>query len=210
VFSWIAWIAGVVGVGYVAAVLLVWRYQERIVFQPPRILADEDASAQRVEYPAADCTSIFAYVVGDVRHAPAIMLAFHGNADLARWFVPWAQRVVASTGAAVVLPEYRGYAGLQGSPSYESARQDARSCLEFVRDTLGIPASRLVYFGHSLGSAIATELAVESAPRPLILQSPFPGSRCFGQCSPAYSTTRSIRCMRSLPPCGWLTVSTTA
>ena len=101
------------------------------------------------------------------------MLAFHGNADVARWLVPWAKKVVERTGLCVVLAEYRGYDGLAGEPSYQASARDARAAWEFTRDSLGVTPDRLVLFGHSLGSAIAAELAGTANPRALVLQSPF-------------------------------------
>lgn len=114
-------------------------------------------------------------------HASVVVLAFHGNADLARWFVPWARDVATNTGAAVVLPEYRGYDGLAGTPTYEGSALDARAALALVRDGLDVPPDRLVYFGHSLGSAIAAELAVVLPPRTLILQAPLSSARAMAQ-----------------------------
>jgi fermentation-respiration switch protein FrsA (DUF1100 family) len=105
------------------------------------------------------------------------MLAFHGNADIARWLVPWASHVVRETGACVVLAEYRGYDGAAGSPTYAGSSLDARAALDFVRDTMHVAPSDMVLFGHSLGSAIAAELASAEPPRVLILQSPFSTAR---------------------------------
>jgi fermentation-respiration switch protein FrsA (DUF1100 family) len=72
-----------------------------------------------------------------------------------------------------MLPEYRGYDGIVGVPSYEGSARDSRAALAYVRDSLHVASSRTVYFGHSLGSAIAAELAAVEPPRALVLQSPF-------------------------------------
>jgi hypothetical protein len=101
------------------------------------------------------------------------MLAFHGNADVARWLVPWAQTVAERANLCVVLAEYRGYDGLAGEPSYAGSAQDALAALHFTRDSLGVTPDRLVLYGHSLGSAVAAELATVAQPRALVLQSPF-------------------------------------
>jgi fermentation-respiration switch protein FrsA (DUF1100 family) len=95
--------------------------------------------------------------------------------------VPWATEVVHATGVAVLLPEYRGYDGLTGTPTYAGVTRDALAALQFARDSLGIPAQRLVYFGHSLGSAVATELATHARPQALVLQSPFTSARAMAQ-----------------------------
>jgi len=166
---------------YVCLLLLLWRFQEQIVFQPPSVVASEDASARLVRYRAEDGVELFAFVVGDCAENTPFVIAFHGNADLARWFVPWATQLAREAGACVMIPEYRGYDGLIGAPTYAGSAHDALAALAFARDTLHIPSDRLVYFGHSLGTAIATELAAIEPPRALALQSPFSSARAMSR-----------------------------
>lgn len=159
--------------------LWLWRHQERVVFQPPSVWVDAPAPARRVTFPAADGHELFGYLLTprQADDTTALVIAFHGNADLAAWTVPWAREVVELTGIPVLIPEYRGYAGIPGSPTYESASADAGGALSYAIDSLR--ASQIVLFGHSLGSAVATELAMHMQdsrgiqPRALVLQSPF-------------------------------------
>ena len=162
---------------YVGLLVLLWRFQEQIVFQPPRGVAPSDVSARQVHYAAEDGTSLFAFIVGDCNPTSTLVLAFHGNADLARWFVPWASELARTANTCVMIPEYRGYDGLGGNPSYAASAYDARAALAFARDSLGVRSDHLVYYGHSLGTAIATELAASDPPRALVLQSPFTSAR---------------------------------
>lgn len=172
-------IAGV-GLVYSGLLFVLWRFQERIVFQPPSDVSPTSVPARQVHYRAADGVQLFAYIVGDCDPQRPFVLAFHGNADIARWFVPWAMRLARETNACVMLPEYRGYDGVPGNPTYEGSELDARAALEYATNTLDVPASRLVYFGHSLGSAIATELTDVRRPRSLVLQSPFTSALDIG------------------------------
>jgi pimeloyl-ACP methyl ester carboxylesterase len=48
-----------------------------------------------------------------------------------------------------------------------------------VLDSLNVPTSNLVYFGHSLGSAVAAELAATMPPRALVLQAPLSSARAM-------------------------------
>jgi fermentation-respiration switch protein FrsA (DUF1100 family) len=169
-----------VGVVYSGLLLILWHYQERIVFQPPVDVAPTSVPARQVHYRASDGVKLFAYVVGDCGPDRPLVLAFHGNADISRWLVPWASTLAKETNACVVLPEYRGYDGLAGVPTYGGSELDARAALDYVSDSLGVRPVNLVYFGHSLGSAIAAELAGVQAPRSLVLQSPFSSAREMG------------------------------
>jgi fermentation-respiration switch protein FrsA (DUF1100 family) len=170
--------AGLVAL-YPVWVALVWWLQERIVFQPPSHVPAERVDAMRVEYAATDGTALFGYLVGGQAGGSPVVLAFHGNAELARWLVPWALRLSQTTGARVFLAEYRGYDGVAGRPSYAASSLDADAALAFLRDRLDPPASGVVYFGHSLGTAIAAELASRHAPRALVLQAPFSSARAM-------------------------------
>jgi fermentation-respiration switch protein FrsA (DUF1100 family) len=160
---------------------LMWRYQERVVFQPPPDNPDAPRPARRVEYMASDGGRSFGYLVAPAagaREPATVVIAFHGNADLAAWQVPWALEVAERTGAAVLLPEYRGYAGAPGPPTYATAAADARGALDFARSSFR--SAGIVLYGHSLGSAIAAELAAEmreQPPKALILVSPFTSAR---------------------------------
>src|SRR4051794_16635536 len=111
----------------VATTLWLWRFQERVVFQPPRGLPEAPASAKRVDFAAADGPALFGYLIEPSSHADrdTIVIAFHGNADLAAWFVPWARELAERTGVSVLVPEYRGYAGIEGVPSYMNAAADS-------------------------------------------------------------------------------------
>ena len=167
----------------VGLVLLLWWKQESITWQPPRPPFPH-VTARRVDYTASDGQPLYAYVVGGRDAAAArgpLLLVFHGNADLAGWQIPWAEQVARRTGWTVLAAEYRGYGGLSGAPTYEGSQRDARAAYAFARDSLGVPADQIAIFGHSLGSAVATELAAEVKPRALILQSPFTSARAMAR-----------------------------
>ncbi|HWL38612.1 MAG TPA: alpha/beta hydrolase [Gemmatimonadaceae bacterium] len=160
--------------------LLLWWGQERILFQPP-ILFDVREQTGRVEYRATDGQQLVGYVVGDPKTSVGLLLCFHGNADLAVWQLDWARSVHERTGYAVFLAEYRGYMSLGGTPSYATTRLDADAAYDHARKSLGVDSARLAYFGHSLGSAVAAELAERHPPRALLLQSPFSSARAMAR-----------------------------
>ena len=197
-------LAGIVGIAVAAALVWVafttlwlWRNQERVVFQPPQLDVQTPEGVERVEYEASDHGRVYGYVVrpaGAVGRSRVCIIAFHGNADLAAWFVPWARELSDRTGATILLPEYRGYGGLRAKPSYETANADALGALAFVRETLR-PES-IVLFGHSLGTAIAADVALAMSkdgaiPGALILQSPF-------------TSAREMAARMLVPPIPWL------
>jgi uncharacterized protein len=104
------------------------------------------------------------------------LLFFHGNAgniadrlDNIRFLV---QR-----GLNVLIIDYRGYGRSDGVPSEQGTYRDAESAWLWLQSRIGIDPARLVYFGRSLGGAVATELAVRHPPRKLIIESTFTSVR---------------------------------
>ncbi len=158
-------------------VALIWVFQENVAFQPERGPFPRDEGVPRVEFKAADGQPLFAYIVGDPQAAPGLVIAFHGNADLAVRQLDWAKEIHRRWNIAVMIPEYRGYMGLSGKPSYSGSQLDAEAAYQYAQTTMGIPDERLVLFGHSLGTAIAAELAARRQPASLVLQSPFTSAR---------------------------------
>lgn len=78
---------------------------------------------------------------------------------------------LAARGLGVVLVDYRGFGGNPGAPSEEGLADDARSAALAVARLA--PNRPVVYFGESLGTGVATRLAVEMPPAALVLASPF-------------------------------------
>ena len=156
---------------------LIWWGQEKLVYFPQPAPYAHPAEVHRVDYTAADGQPLLAYAVGDPATARGVLLCFHGNADLAIYQVDWAREVNRRTGYAVVLAEYRGYMGLGGKPTYKGVQLDAEAAYDMVRSRLGVDSSRIAFFGYSLGSAVAAELALKHEPRALLLQAPFTSAR---------------------------------
>jgi hypothetical protein len=187
------WGAGALSAAAAAcvSVALVWAPQEQVVWQPPRWGAADRSpppDAHRLDFRAPDGQPLLAWAVAPARGVRrGTLLAFHGNAELAAWGVPWARRVAHHTGWRVVLAEYRGYAGLGGAPSYAHSAGDARAAYDAaLRAGPAAADGPVALFGHSLGSAVATELAAElaaqgRAPGALVLQSPFTSVRAMAR-----------------------------
>jgi len=76
-------------------------------------------------------------------------------------------------GMGVLLFDYRGYGGNPGRPSEQGLALDVRAARGHLVEQAGVSPDRLLYFGDSLGSAVATELATEHPPAGMVLRSPF-------------------------------------
>jgi uncharacterized protein len=100
------------------------------------------------------------------------VIVFNGNAGN-RGFRAALAAMLADAGLATLLFDYRGYGENKGQPSEEGLARDAEAAYGYVATRKDVNASRLVYFGESLGTGVAVRLATKHAPRALILRSPF-------------------------------------
>jgi fermentation-respiration switch protein FrsA (DUF1100 family) len=100
-----------------------------------------------------------------------VILFFHGNGSNIAGFWPKAKLYV-DKGFGVFLCEYRGYGGNPGSPTEEGLYNDAQGCLFALQDK-GYGPWNLVYYGESLGSGVAVDLAVKHPPKALVLECPY-------------------------------------
>jgi len=108
-------------------------------------------------------------------HPPAgdrepLIVFFHGNgSDLANSVAK--MRPFLEAGFGLLATGYRGYSGNPGKPSEDGLSADARSVLDWV-ERQGYARERLVYFGESLGTAVAVKMASERHPSALVLEAP--------------------------------------
>ena len=166
-----------IGVAAVGTVLLVWMIQRRLIYFP---LGDVPAPSQvgltlveEVQFPTADGLTLNGWFIRSASSAPAsTVVVFNGNAGNRAYRAPLAT-ALQDQGVQVFLFDYRGYGGNEGTPTETGLRADARAAHTYVVGRGDVDAARLIYFGESLGSAVAIALAAEHVPAGLVLRSPF-------------------------------------
>lgn len=80
---------------------------------------------------------------------------------------PW-----LDAGYGVLMIGYRGFSN-PGTPSEDGIYDDARAAIEEVRKQQGLPDKAFVFYGESLGTGVATQMATEFDASALILESPY-------------------------------------
>ena len=171
------WMAAAGAAGIVLILLSFWMTQRRLIYFPSPDVGDPAgvglAHAERVVFGTRDGLQLNGWFVP----APAspsgdVVLVFNGNAgnrsyraDLARAF--------GARGLATLLFDYRGYGDNPGTPTEEGLARDAEAARAYLESRGGVDSRRIVYFGESLGAAVAVRLAVSHPPRALVLRSPF-------------------------------------
>ena len=108
---------------------------------------------------------------GPARPGQPTILYFHGNgANLAAR----AERIrfLMEHGLGVYMMSWRGYSGSGGSPSEAANVADARLAYADLTG-LGVRPRDIVLYGESLGTGVATRIAVEHETAGLILDAPY-------------------------------------
>ncbi len=167
--------------------MVAWNWLAgKVIFQPtsgidlrPEMLGID---GDEVFLTSEDGTRLHGFFVASPAATRAILF-LHGNAGNASHRLPNAAEL-AKLGAAVLVPDYRGYGMSEGTPSEAGCYADARAALEDLVGR-GFPENRIVLFGRSLGAAVAVDLAQDREIAGVILESTFTSAadvarRAFG------------------------------
>jgi fermentation-respiration switch protein FrsA (DUF1100 family) len=162
---------------YLALLVALRVSESRLSYVPgARALAppppDLGLSPERVEIPSTDGVTLVAWII----RAPSSdsagrwLLVCHGNAgNLSDASRPEHYAGLRALGLNLLAFDYRGYGESGGQPTERGLYEDAEAAYRYLWETVGVPPERIVLFGHSLGSAVAVELATRVPAAGLVL-----------------------------------------
>lgn len=151
----------------------VWALQRKLIYLPGQAVPAVPNGVEAVSHVTEDGLELEGWLISAPSAPRGWVLVFPGNAGNRSARLPLG-RALAGSGYTALLVDYRGYGGNPGSPSEEGLRRDARSALSYLERRDDVDVDRIAYFGESLGSGVAVQLAAEEPPAALILRSPFP------------------------------------
>lgn len=158
----------------------VYFFPERVFYNPdntkPNFTYAKSVipTLHEVAYKTADGRDIYAWYATPINPQKAVIF-FHGNSYNIYYHIP---RVLPflRAGYTVILPEYEGFGGIEGTPSQRNMEDNMRATIKFLNDK-GVQNKDIVLYGHSLGTYMATYVAAKLAGNEkfdaLILESPF-------------------------------------
>jgi fermentation-respiration switch protein FrsA (DUF1100 family) len=171
--------------GYLVAILIVYAgllvllriFENHLIFFPDipgRLSGDWQPHGLPVEdvwLHTSDAVKLHAWWIA-APGAEFTFVAFHGNA------ANIANRAdiydfLRSVPANVLAVEYRGYGKSEGKPDEAGLYLDAQAAYEYLVKDRAVPPGRVVPIGHSLGTAVATDLASKREVGGLVLEAPF-------------------------------------
>lgn len=158
----------------VFAVLLIYVFQRQLIYFPtpdkPKQSNFAALDLVQINITTKDNLLLNAWYK-KAKYKSATVLFLHGNAGNIGHRMPTARQLI-NAGFGVLLLEYRGYGGNEGTPSETGLYKDGHAALNYISKQ-GVSSSQLVLFGESIGTGVATKLATETSSCALILQSPF-------------------------------------
>ena len=115
------------------------------------------------------------------RHGDRLVVLFHGQASTMAREAAFGN-IFAGHGFSVLLAEYAGY-GLakKESPSESGIYDDSEALVRMIQQKYGFAAERTVFWGRSLGSGVAAELALRKTGGAAILVTPYTSIAAVGE-----------------------------
>lgn len=174
------WLLGTAGVLWFGTSMLLWCCPQHFFYHPKRTAADlkkaqaDGYAAEEVQYASADGTRLYAWFTKP-GHKNEIIVFFHGNAHNIEGFYYKLQPLIRA-GYGVLLPEYRGFGGIEGKITEPALAADALAAVKYLH-SIGYQNSQIILYGMSLGSYTSSFVAAhygEGEPfSALILEVPF-------------------------------------
>lgn len=159
---------------FVCIFLLMYFFQRDLIYFPNTqrpLLQDYHVKEMRqVFLPTKDHLLLNAWYK-PAHYSLPTLLYLHGNSGNIGYPMPVIRHFM-NGGLGVLLIEYRGYGGNQGKPTEKGLYEDGQTALDFLKQE-GVKSQKIVLYGESLGSGVATYLATKNSVCAVILQSPY-------------------------------------
>ena len=176
-------VASVVVAAMVAVLAIVFVRQESLIYFPDRHVrstpADLGMAFEDVRLTTDDGVAVAAWWIPAPNSRGALIFC-HGNAGNMGDRIG-KLRLFYDLGLSVLTFDYRGYGSSEGKPSEEGTARDMDAAVAHVRDAIGVPLDRTVFYGESLGGAVAIEAAVRFPPAALVAESTFTSARAMAR-----------------------------
>ncbi|MGH7455898.1 MAG: alpha/beta hydrolase, partial [bacterium] len=166
-------------IGIVIVFLLVRLFERQMVFFPSkypagfRQLQNSRLDLKDVWFAAADGVKLHGWLMPHTQPQVALLMC-HGNAGNVSDRYEWLEMLHEQVPANLFIFDYRGFGRSEGTPTEEGCYLDAVAAFNWLAAQK--PELPIIVHGHSLGSAVAVELAhrlSDRAPAGLILESSF-------------------------------------
>ena len=176
-----AWILIAIGAVYATLCIVVYTFPQFIFYRPSPIKSDINHAhkygykAREVTYNSKDGTQLFAWYTPPHSGQQKVIVFMHGNSHNIEEYY---HKLItfADEGYGTLLPEYRGFGGIEGHINQANLEADAIAAVEFLYSQ-GFANKDIYIYGMSLGSHLGINAVYRLQKRKpfagLILEVPF-------------------------------------
>jgi uncharacterized protein len=179
----------IIGAAYLAAIIGVRLAERSLVYQPGARRVEVPSAAlalnqRAITFQAPDSASLAAWIIPAANagaDAPWVLIS-HGNyGNIGYGGRPQFYAWFRDLGVNLFAYDYRGFGASDGVPSEAGVYTDAMAAYHYLTDSLHVPPSRIILFGHSLGTGVAIELARHAPAAGLIVEDAYTSVADRGQ-----------------------------
>jgi len=169
--------------GMLAIIVTLRTIENRLIYFPPRYPQGFTPILQQdiedVWLLTADGVRINAFYHSNPT-SKQVLLWFHGNAENIGYGLVHL-RALAELGVSILAVDYRGYGKSEGRPDEAGVYHDADAAYDYLINQRHFRADDIIIYGHSLGGAVAINLASRRPCGGLIVQSSFTSARAMAR-----------------------------
>jgi len=168
-FRLLLWLGIMAAIAYSATCIFLFVQQPRLIFFPSSVIEKTpelfNLPYEEVYLPvktsAGKVENIHGWWIKSQKPNAKVLLYLHGNGINIGANVVHSHRLY-QLGFSVLIIDYRGYGRSQGNfPTEMTVYQDADTAWQYLTQQQQIPPKDIFIYGHSLGGAIAIDLAVK-------------------------------------------------
>ena len=164
--------------------------EKRLIFFPDKSNDSTTPDAYGIEYDdvtfrTEDGLNLNGWFVSGKKSSPDdnlhTLLWFHGNAGNINRRLDNIKMLHDRVPVNVFIIDYRQFGKSEGKVSEQGTYLDAKAALSYLHSRKDINNEKIIFFGRSLGSAVAVDLAVKEKCCALVLETPFTSIKEMGQ-----------------------------
>jgi fermentation-respiration switch protein FrsA (DUF1100 family) len=164
--------------------------EKRLIFHPDRGNDSITPDAYGIDYDdvtfrTEDGLNLHGWFIPGKKSSPDddlhTLLWFHGNAGNINHRLDNIKMLYDRVPVNVFIIDYRQYGRSEGKVSEQGTYIDAKAALAYLHSRKDINHDKVIFFGRSLGSAVAVELALKEKCCAMILETPFTSIKEMGK-----------------------------
>lgn len=160
---------------YAVPLVLVYIFQRSFLYIPPKIYMTPQAvglsGVEEISLQNSGGDQVSAWWIAPANDRAPVIMFFHGNGS-AVYSNHDIYRDLQAAGYGVLGAGYPGYPGSTGKPTQDGIIDAVEVQYDWLT-AQGISPDRIVFYGTSLGTGIASQLTLRRPPILLILEAPF-------------------------------------